>query len=77
MTRLEKFRSYSTHAWHQKTFKKLKPAEIAVAEKFIADNDHLPKGDFELKLNRMFLGVADKPKNFPIILELLTCANSG
>ena len=75
--RLNAFRSYKSHAWLKKAYAKLKAPEVAVAEAFIAKNDSLPKGAFELAINRMFIDVSEKPKNYTVILELLTCANSS
>lgn len=75
MNRLEKFDSFASHAWLSKAFKKLKKDEITLARAFITENDALDKGAFELKVNRMFLD-RSKPKNFTVILELLTCCNS-
>lgn len=77
MNRLMRFDAYATHPWLQKAYRKLKRAELDLAHKFIAENDALSQGDFEHKVNRMFLFQPDKPKNWTIILELLTCCNSA
>jgi hypothetical protein len=70
-----KFKSYSTHAWLHKAYNRLSRQEVQLAIDFIIENDPLDKGAFELKVNRMFID-KDKPKNFTVILELLTCCNS-
>ena len=74
--RLSKLKSFSNHEWLSKAYRRLSPGELEIMASFIADNDHLDKGRFELAVNRMFLD-KPKPKNFTIILELLTCCNSS
>lgn len=76
MNRADQFKSYSSHAWHRKSFSKLSKAELELALNFIRENDALDAASFELKINRMFID-KDKPKHFSIILELLTCSNSA
>lgn len=76
MQRAIKFTSYASHPWLNKAYKKLKKDDIQLAQEFIERNDSLSKGEFELKINRMFLD-RDKPKNAAVIMELLTCANSS
>lgn len=75
MDRIVVFRGFNSHPWLHKAFRRLKPDEVAICETFIITNKALDKGAFELKVNRMFLD-KPKPKNFTIILELLTCCNS-
>jgi len=74
MSRLEKLNSFETHAWLKKVYKKLNPSTLAIAQTFIAMNDHLSKDDFEKAVNRMFLD-KPKPKNYECILELLANCN--
>ncbi len=69
------FKSYQTHPWLKKPYAKLKLGDRAAVFYFIQKNAALSKGDFEKAINRMFLD-KDKPKNWTVILELLTCANS-
>ena len=76
MSRLEKFHSYRTHPWLKKIYLKLKQDDLKFCESFLTENEKLPKGDFEILLNRMYLGI-EKPKNAGIIQELLCCANSS
>jgi hypothetical protein len=73
--RLTKFEQYKDHAWLSKAYGKLKADERATAVAFILVNSELDKGAFELKVNRMFVD-KPKPKNWTILLELLTCCNS-
>lgn len=65
------------HAWLSRVYKKLKSADIEVALTFIRNNSQLNKSDFELKINRMFIDSATRPKNYKEISELLSCANSS
>lgn len=73
--RLNKFQSFETHPWLKKTYKKLTIVGKVVCENFIKENEHLDKNEFESEVNRMFLET-NRPKDFGIILELLSCANS-
>lgn len=75
MSRMELFKTLESDAWFHRLWKRLKPAEIAICEEFIRSHDHLGIGAFEMAVNRMFIDKA-KPKNYPIILELLTITNS-
>jgi hypothetical protein len=77
MDRSITFNNLKTHPWLSKAFIKLSKQEIQIATEFIHSNQLLSKGDFEFAVNRMFLDQANKPKNYSIILELLTCCNSA
>lgn len=74
--RLEKFHSFSKHAWLQKVYARLKKSDLSLVEGFILEHDHLDKEKFELAVNRMFLE-KEKPKNWTLVLELLSNSNSG
>ncbi len=76
MSRKERFESYKTHPWLHKAYKKLKKDDLELIFKFIKDNEQLDNASFEFKINRLFLD-CERPKNFSIILELLTCCNSS
>lgn len=77
MNRLEKFQAFSTHPWHHKNFRKLKPAEVELALAFIRENDSLEKLPFEAKVNRLWLDQPSaRPKRWTIIIELLSCCNT-
>lgn len=77
MSRLSVFYAYETHPWLKRVFNKLSKNEKDLAVAFITQNDGLNKGEFELRVNRMFMDVKDKPKNWTAVLELITCANSA
>lgn len=76
MTRLEYFHEFKNHPWFGRLYKRLSERDMEIAVDFILKNDHLPIGEFEFAINRMFLD-KEKPKQYKIILELLTCANSS
>lgn len=73
--RLSKFKSFKTHPWFGRIFKKINSNDILFAESFIEKNEPLNKGEFEFAVNRLFLDRA-KPKAWKEIVELLTCCNS-
>jgi len=56
---------------------KFSGADLAVIRNFITVYDHLNIGEFELKVNRMFLDNPSKPKNYVAIMELLTVCNTA
>lgn len=74
MARLQNFRNLETHPWFSKLLKRLTKKEVLLAEAFIMENEDLNRGDFDLKMNRLFLD-KEKPKNWAIILELLMISN--
>jgi hypothetical protein len=61
---------------YEKSAKKLSNLEFDLILKFIEKNDNLGYLEFEYAVNRMFLD-REKPKNWPIIQELLVVANSA
>lgn len=76
MTRLEAFRSYSTHPFLHKEFKRLKAADVAACEQFISENDHLDVVEFERRASRWFMDVAAKPKHWTVMWGLVIQANT-
>ena len=74
--RLEKFKSFSTHAWFKRVFKRLSKEEIRLAENTLIANDFKDRDAFESFCNRLFLDEANKPKHWKEIVELLSNANS-
>ena len=74
--RIQLFKSYRDHPWLRKTYSKLDENDLKIAVSFINENDGLSRGQFEIKLNRMFLD-KEKPKKWTHISELLICCNSG
>lgn len=78
MERKQAFLSYQKHPWLNKVFKRLKKPEIEACLDFIERNKGLSKGDFDLAVNKMWVGKElARPKNWSCISELLSCANSA
>lgn len=75
--RTDFFMALKEHAWLLKSFARLSAKEVSICLTFIVENDHLDKGEFEMKINRMFLDKIEKPKHWKEMSELLTCANSA
>lgn len=73
--RSTKFNANKEDPWLRKLYKKLTAEELTIATDFLTKYETLDKGEFEFKVNRMFLD-RKKPKHFTIILDLLTCCNS-
>lgn len=72
-TKLEALRE---HAWFGRGCAKLTKTEWDTCVNFVRDNHALSQVDFERAVNRMFLDAPVKPKNFTIILDLLTACNT-
>lgn len=73
----EAFLRLSDHAWLGKSYNKLTPEDERLCLDFIKANGYLDKDGFDKAVNRMFLDKVDKPKNWKIICELLSCANTS
>lgn len=73
--RLDTFKSYETHAWFSRVYKRLKSEDIAFCLAFIADNEALDAREFEHKVHRLYMGVVP-PKRWKEISELLVCCAS-
>lgn len=76
MTRLEALRDRCQRYPYQKNAKRLSEAEFDSMVEFLEENDHLGHLEFEYAVNRMFLD-RPKAKNFAIIQELLSVANTA
>lgn len=74
--RFNVFKSYANHPWLGRVYAKLTSSDLTLVRDFIAANDSLDVGQFELAVNRMFLDKT-KPKRWREVLELLTCCNSS
>jgi len=73
--RLQKFRSLKEDAYYRKYFKKLSSSDIKFIESFIEANKDLPRDEFEIKANRLFIDNPNKPKNWVALIEFLTSSN--
>jgi len=76
-TRLARFQEYENHPWHGKRMAKLTLAEMEECVTFLMNYGDLPKDQFEMTVNRMFLDRPKKPKNWLVMQELLACSNSA
>lgn len=65
------FLSLKNHAWLGRVFSKLTQSDIQLCLSFIEKN--ISSADFDRDVQRMFIDVDDKPKNWKHIMELLTC----
>lgn len=72
---MQKIEEMKTDAWFSRICKKLKASDWEIISSFLLENDKLEPGLFELKVNRMFLDVQKKPKNWTRIQELLSNSN--
>ena len=76
MTRLEAWHSLAAHAYYGSAVKRLSVDEKFIAMFRLAEFDKLDGDAFSLAVNRLWLDEPSKPKNYRIIIELLTAANS-
>lgn len=74
--RKNKYESFKKHPWFSKLFLKMKKDDDLFCINFIDDNKDLKNDEFEKKVNRVFIDKSDKPKNWKIISEILTCINT-
>ena len=72
--RMIKFLSYKDHPMLGKQFKKLKLEDTFLIYEFLTANISDSKDQLEQKINRLFID-KEKPKNWKIICELLSCSN--
>src|SRR4051812_46945654 len=74
--RSEVFLALEQHGWLGRLYRRLTIADVQLALTFCRENTKLDANGFEHTLNRKFLN-GDAPKNWGIICELLSCANSA
>lgn len=74
--RLNKFFALKDHAWFGRYFSKLSNQDLILVQDFLSSTKDLGRDDLELAINRLFLDKSVKPKNWKLILELLSCSNS-
>jgi len=73
--RYQKMMNLNTHPWYSKYIPKLKQTEILFIQHFIESNNQLDRNDFQYKINRLFIDDSNRPKNHPLITEILTVIN--
>jgi hypothetical protein len=72
MKREQRFFTYKNHYWYGRLFQRLSVQDIQLCLGFIEKNSELEANKFIYEVNRMFLEVPVKPKNWTLIMELLT-----
>ena len=58
-----------------RSFSRLRSGELDICREFLMNNVGLNPGEFELAVNRLFLDKQVKPRNWTIMVDLLTSAN--
>lgn len=64
------------HPWMNRIYKRLNTNEIKILSDFLDQNLLDSRNDFEGKINRLFLGLENKPKRWKEITEILSNINS-
>lgn len=73
--RLQKLESFKTHPWFKKIYKRLGNRDCAFMLETLNKLDHLTRDEYEMRINRLFLDVKDKPRHWKEIQELLANTN--
>ena len=60
-----------------KLMAKITTHEFISITRFVEERRSLDKGAFEKDINRWFLDSSDKPKNWAIMSEILSCINTA
>jgi hypothetical protein len=76
MTREEALKEYCSEYRGARLVAKLSVADIAEIVQFCKNYEALEHLDFEYKVNRMHLHVANRSKNWTLIQEVLSCVNT-
>lgn len=76
-TRLDFFFELKDHPWFARLVKRLNNWELEYCVAYMRENAHMSKNEFAFQCNRMGMGDDNKPKNWPIMWELMTVANSN
>lgn len=66
-----KFESLRSDAWYGRLLPKLKKAGEETVVTFIRENEELAVGEWEKKVQRLFLDKEQKPANWTLINEVL------
>lgn len=69
--------SYRTRPHFNRIMEKLTTSDMSEIIAFVDDNGDLDRGSMEVKINRLYLDLPNKPKNWTRIQEILSCANSA
>lgn len=76
MNRIDVMQDFFLQGHYQKVSKKLTEAEFDLVVAFVEENESLGHLEFEYAVNRMFLNVANKPRNWVIVTEILMALNT-
>lgn len=72
MKRTDAFKTLENHPFLGKSFKRLSKLERASCLLFLNSNQALSSDEFESAVNRWWLDCSDKPKNWTIMMELVS-----
>ena len=75
-SRKDIFHSFLAHPHLGKLYKKLSKKEIELCNEILEVNKDQSGSEFNKTANHVFLGKNDKPKNWLLIAELLSCTIS-
>lgn len=73
--RMSRLKEYETRLPYSEWWKRLKTEGQAAVKNFISRHDHLTKGEFEQRANRLFLDLPNKPRNWSLISQILVNVN--
>lgn len=74
--RMKVLDEYRCRLPYSKKIASMSLVEVIIMESFIMKNDHMSRSDFEDSINKMFVA-SDRPKRWSMIMEILSCVNSG
>lgn len=77
---MQRLAKMATDPWYHRIYKRLKAHDLEFLQGWIAKNDHLGEGAYEMAINRMFLDkpeLREKHKNWTLILEAAAFTNVG
>lgn len=72
--RIKNFEALKKHPMIGKWMLRLKDDDLTFCEMFLSNNQGLTDSDFVFKVNRMFLGKDDKPKQWSLISDILAAS---
>lgn len=74
--RMKRLEEYRTRLPYSKWLSDLKEEGRTIVRHFIQRHDHLTRSEFEERVQRMYLFVEPKPRNWTLINQVLICVNS-
>lgn len=73
---IENYKSLKADAWYKRIISRLSESDHELAISFFTANGGLNNDELEMKINRLFLDMKDKPKRWKEIAELLSATNT-